>query len=151
MLRLIDPTSGPPLRRPRHLSTNASRNKALRRDMQIIFQDPYGSLDPRLPIGQSVMEGLNIHSVGSRKERLDIVMETLKKVGLETYHAHRFPHEFSGGQRQRIGSRAPRPRPPARLTSPSAPWMSPFNRRFSTSCATSRRNSASPTCSSRTT
>jgi peptide/nickel transport system ATP-binding protein/oligopeptide transport system ATP-binding protein len=71
--------------------------------MQIIFQDPYASLDPRVPIGESVMEGLHIHNIGSRKERFDIMIETLKKVGLEDYHARRYPHEFSGGQRQRIG------------------------------------------------
>jgi peptide/nickel transport system ATP-binding protein/oligopeptide transport system ATP-binding protein len=77
--------------------------KALRRDMQIIFQDPYASLDPRVPVGESVMEGLNIHKVGTQRERFDLMMETFRKVGLEGYHARRYPHEFSGGQRQRIG------------------------------------------------
>jgi peptide/nickel transport system ATP-binding protein/oligopeptide transport system ATP-binding protein len=77
--------------------------KVVRRDMQIIFQDPYASLDPRVPIGESVMEGLHIHRIGTPKERVDIMVETLKKVGLEDYHARRYPHEFSGGQRQRIG------------------------------------------------
>jgi peptide/nickel transport system ATP-binding protein/oligopeptide transport system ATP-binding protein len=77
--------------------------KAMRRNMQIIFQDPYASLDPRMPIGDSVMEGLNIHNIGSRSERYDIMIATLRKVGLEDYHARRYPHEFSGGQRQRIG------------------------------------------------
>ena len=77
--------------------------KAMRRNMQIIFQDPYASLDPRMPIGESVMEGLNIHGVGNPKNRWDVVIQTLKKVGLEDYHAKRYPHEFSGGQRQRIG------------------------------------------------
>jgi peptide/nickel transport system ATP-binding protein/oligopeptide transport system ATP-binding protein len=77
--------------------------KHVRRDMQIIFQDPYASLDPRVPIGDSVMEGLNIHRIGSPGERFDLMMDTLKKVGLEDYHARRYPHEFSGGQRQRIG------------------------------------------------
>jgi oligopeptide/dipeptide ABC transporter ATP-binding protein len=71
--------------------------------MQIIFQDPYASLDPRMPIGESVMEGLNIHNIGTRRERFEIMIETLRKVGLEDYHARRYPHEFSGGQRQRIG------------------------------------------------
>src|SRR5574340_1338462 len=104
MLRLIDPTSGSAFFEGRDIFTlNPRELKNLRRDMQIIFQDPYGSLDPRLPIGESVMEGLNIHQVGTHDERVDIMMSTLKKVGLETYHAHRFPHEFSGGQRQRIG------------------------------------------------
>jgi peptide/nickel transport system ATP-binding protein/oligopeptide transport system ATP-binding protein len=77
--------------------------KPVRRDLQIIFQDPYASLDPRVPIGESVMEGLQIHHVGTSKERTAIMLETLKKVGLEEYHSRRFPHEFSGGQRQRIG------------------------------------------------
>jgi peptide/nickel transport system ATP-binding protein/oligopeptide transport system ATP-binding protein len=85
------------------LSLKGKALKAMRRNMQIIFQDPYASLDPRMPIGQSVMEGLNVHGIGTRKERVDIMLDTLKKVGLEDYHARRYPHEFSGGQRQRIG------------------------------------------------
>jgi peptide/nickel transport system ATP-binding protein/oligopeptide transport system ATP-binding protein len=77
--------------------------KAARRNMQIIFQDPYASLNPRMPIGESVMAGLQIHNIGHPKERWDIAINMLKKVGLEDYHARRYPHEFSGGQRQRIG------------------------------------------------
>ncbi|HEY62280.1 MAG: ATP-binding cassette domain-containing protein [Anaerolineales bacterium] len=77
--------------------------KKMRRNMQIVFQDPYASLDPRLPIGESIAEGLKIHKIGSPKERVEIVIKTLQKVGLEDYHAYRYPHEFSGGQRQRIG------------------------------------------------
>jgi peptide/nickel transport system ATP-binding protein/oligopeptide transport system ATP-binding protein len=77
--------------------------KQLRRDMQIIFQDPYSSLNPRKPVSDSIMTGLNIHKVGTKKERQMTTMATLHKVGLEEYHAHRYPHEFSGGQRQRIG------------------------------------------------
>src|SRR5574342_29763 len=68
-----------------------------------MFPDPYASLDPRVPIGESVMEGLHIHKIGTPKERVDLMIDTLKKVGLEDYHARRYPHEFSGGQRQRIG------------------------------------------------
>jgi oligopeptide/dipeptide ABC transporter ATP-binding protein len=75
----------------------------MRRNMQIIFQDPYSSLDPRMTIGESVAEGLKIHGVGTASERQKIVIDTLKKVGLEDYHSKRYPHEFSGGQRQRIG------------------------------------------------
>jgi len=71
--------------------------------MQIIFQDPYASLDPRVPIGDSIMEGLKIHQIGSKQDWYDTVIDTLRKVGLEDYHARRYPHEFSGGQRQRIG------------------------------------------------
>jgi peptide/nickel transport system ATP-binding protein/oligopeptide transport system ATP-binding protein len=104
ILRLIEPTSGSVFingedviqMRPQSL-------KQARRNMQIIFQDPYASLNPRLPIGESVMEGLQIHNVGHPKERWEIAINMLKKVGLEDYHARRYPHEFSGGQRQRIG------------------------------------------------
>jgi oligopeptide/dipeptide ABC transporter ATP-binding protein len=77
--------------------------KAMRRNMQVIFQDPYASLDPRMTIGESVMEGLTIHGIGNPKDRWEAVLQMLKKVGLEDYHARRYPHEFSGGQRQRIG------------------------------------------------
>lgn len=77
--------------------------KALRRDMQIIFQDPYASLDPRITIGESVAEGLVIHGIGTPAERRERVREVLAKVGLSASHMSRFPHEFSGGQRQRIG------------------------------------------------
>jgi peptide/nickel transport system ATP-binding protein len=104
MLRLIEPTSGAVKFEGKDVFGLPPRDlKAVRRDMQIIFQDPYASLDPRVPIGESVMEGLHIHKIGTPKERVDIMLETLKKVGLEDYHARRYPHEFSGGQRQRIG------------------------------------------------
>jgi peptide/nickel transport system ATP-binding protein/oligopeptide transport system ATP-binding protein len=104
MLRLVEPTSGSVIFEGKDVFSLPPRElKVVRRDMQIIFQDPYASLDPRVPIGESVMEGLHIHKIGTPKERVDIMMETLKKVGLEDYHARRYPHEFSGGQRQRIG------------------------------------------------
>ena len=104
MLRLIEPTGGAVKFEDRDVfSMKPNELKVTRRDMQIIFQDPYASLDPRVPIGESVMEGLHIHRIGTPKERLDIMLETLKKVGLESYHSRRYPHEFSGGQRQRIG------------------------------------------------
>jgi len=104
MLRLIEPTSGSVLFDGQDMvALRGHELKAIRRDMQIIFQDPYASLDPRVPIGESVMEGLHIHKVGNPKERFDIMIDTLRKVGLEDYHARRYPHEFSGGQRQRIG------------------------------------------------
>jgi len=77
--------------------------KAMRRQMQIIFQDPYSSLDPRIPVGESIGEGLLVHGMRDARERNRIVIDTLKRVGLEPYHSRRFPHEFSGGQRQRIG------------------------------------------------
>ena len=104
MLRLVEPTSGKGYFDGREiLQLSESELKDIRREMQIIFQDPYASLDPRVPIGESIMEGLNIHGIGTRQERFGIMLDVLHKVGLEPYHARRYPHEFSGGQRQRIG------------------------------------------------
>lgn len=104
MLRLIEPTSGEvEFGGVNVLALKGQELKTMRRNMQIIFQDPYASLDPRIPVGESIGEGLRIHGIGTGQERQDLVMETLKKVGLESYHARRYPHEFSGGQRQRIG------------------------------------------------
>ena len=104
MLRLIEPTSGSVTYDAIDiLKLRGRQMKDMRRNMQIIFQDPYASLDPRMPIGESVMEGLNVHGIGTRRERFEVMLDTLRKVGLEDYHARRYPHEFSGGQRQRIG------------------------------------------------
>lgn len=104
MLRLIEPTSGSvTFNGAKVFDLSPSEMKKLRRNMQIIFQDPYASLDPRMPIGDSIAEGLNIHKIGSPKERFEVVLDTLKKVGLQENHVRRYPHEFSGGQRQRIG------------------------------------------------
>jgi oligopeptide/dipeptide ABC transporter ATP-binding protein len=104
MLRLTEPTSGEIEYEGQNVLKLRGRDlKAMRRNMQIIFQDPYASLDPRMPIGESVMEGLRIHGMGNSHERFELAIQTLKKVGLEDYHARRYPHEFSGGQRQRIG------------------------------------------------
>ncbi len=104
VLRLTELTSGSVEFEGKNLfALKGSELKEVRRDLQIIFQDPYSSLDPRVQIGDSVMEGLDIHKVGDRKNRFQLVIDTLKKVGLEEYHAKRYPHEFSGGQRQRIG------------------------------------------------
>jgi peptide/nickel transport system ATP-binding protein/oligopeptide transport system ATP-binding protein len=104
MLRLTEPTAGSVYFKGTDVfKLRGTELKTMRRNMQIIFQDPYASLDPRVPIGESVIEGLKIHGIGTPKERFDIAINTLKKVGLEDYHARRYPHEFSGGQRQRIG------------------------------------------------
>ena len=104
MLRLTEPTGGSVFLDGVNVFNLKGRElKEMRRHMQIIFQDPYASLDPRMPIGESVMEGLKIHSVGDPKERFNVTIDMLRKVGLEDYHARRYPHEFSGGQRQRIG------------------------------------------------
>jgi len=104
MLRLTEPSGGRIFFSDVDVFSLKGRGlKDMRRKMQIIFQDPYASLDPRLPIGDSIMEGLRIHNIGTPKERYGVVLDMLHKVGLEEYHAHRYPHEFSGGQRQRIG------------------------------------------------
>ena len=104
MLRLIEPTSGEvEFQGTDILKLKGRALKDMRRNIQIIFQDPYASLDPRLPVGESIAEGLKIHHIGNARDRKAKVLETLNKVGLEEYHAQRYPHEFSGGQRQRIG------------------------------------------------
>jgi oligopeptide/dipeptide ABC transporter ATP-binding protein len=103
LLRLIGADSGQILFDGRDITTLRERAlKPIRREMQIIFQDPFSSLDPRTPIGESIAEGLRVHGV-PRKERRQRALEALELVGLEQYHYRRFPHEFSGGQRQRIG------------------------------------------------
>jgi len=104
LLRLIEPTSGEvTVNGVEVFKLRGREMKEMRRNMQIIFQDPYASLDPRMPIGESIAEGLKIHNIGTSRERFETVIEMLRKVGLEDYHARRYPHEFSGGQRQRIG------------------------------------------------
>jgi peptide/nickel transport system ATP-binding protein len=116
ILRLIEPTGGEILFRSEQLAepgeehkvvdvVKASRKrlKALRREMQIIFQDPYSSLNPRMTIGAIVGEPLLVHGLAKGKEREDRVRELLAAVGLKPDHMKRYPHEFSGGQRQRIG------------------------------------------------
>jgi oligopeptide/dipeptide ABC transporter ATP-binding protein len=104
ILRLVEPTAGSVIFDGADIAkVNARALKTLRRNMQIIFQDPYSSLDPRVPIGESIGEGLLIHGTKDSRARNAVVVDMLKKVGLEEYHARRYPHEFSGGQRQRIG------------------------------------------------
>ncbi len=104
MIRLIPHTKGSVLfERKDVFLLKGDELKKMRRNMQIVFQDPYSSLDPRLPVGESIAEGLVIHNIGTKQERFEMVMAVMKKVGLEDYHAMRYPHEFSGGQRQRIG------------------------------------------------
>jgi len=104
MLRLDEATAGEVYFRDQNVfAARGEELKQLRRKMQIVFQDPYASLDPRLPVGDAIAEGLVIHKLGDANERYDRVLKALKMVGLEEYHASRYPHEFSGGQRQRIG------------------------------------------------
>ncbi|MGH2560433.1 MAG: ATP-binding cassette domain-containing protein, partial [Thermomicrobiales bacterium] len=104
IIRLYDPTEG-------HVYLNGDDISRLkpravqpyRRDIQMIFQDPSASLDPRMTVGSVIAEPLNIFGAGSRIERRERVQELLRVVGLNAYFANRYPHEFSGGQRQRIG------------------------------------------------
>jgi oligopeptide transport system ATP-binding protein len=105
ILRLIEPTSGEVLFEGRDvMALNGPDLAAIRRDMQIIFQDPYASLNPRMTVGAIIGEALEIHGLAkTRKIYEDRVAELLETVGLHPDHIHRFPHEFSGGQRQRIG------------------------------------------------
>jgi oligopeptide/dipeptide ABC transporter ATP-binding protein len=103
LLRLIDPTAGKIVFDGTDITRlKGAALKPFRRRMQIIFQDPYASLDPRSPIGDSIGDGLRVHGV-SRTDRRKRVAEIMDKVGLAPYHERRYPHEFSGGQRQRIG------------------------------------------------
>ncbi len=104
LLRLLEPTAGEiefdgiDVR-----SLGGSDLKAMRRHMQIVFQDSVGSLDPRMKVGDLIAEGLTIHDIAGRKERDGIVHEMLDRVGMSREAADRYPHQFSGGQRQRIG------------------------------------------------
>ncbi|MFC1901434.1 ABC transporter ATP-binding protein [Chloroflexota bacterium] len=104
LLRLEEPTSGRVLYKGSDIALRDKRElKELRKDAQMIFQDPQSSLDPRMTIGDSIGEALLIHFADSEKERLARVEELLKRVGLEPGHAMRYPHELSGGQKQRTG------------------------------------------------
>jgi oligopeptide transport system ATP-binding protein len=104
ILRLIEPTSGEVWFDNKDvLSLNKNELRPLRREMQIIFQDPYASLNPRLSILSIISEPLVIHKIGNKSEQKDRVAELLKKVGLDPDYMYRYPHEFSGGQRQRLG------------------------------------------------
>ena len=104
VLRLIEPTAGSVVFEGRDLcSVTHGEMRRLRRDMQIIFQDPFGSLDPRFRVEDVIVEPLIIHEKMSREARRTRVAELLRAVGMDESAARRYPHEFSGGQRQRIG------------------------------------------------
>jgi oligopeptide/dipeptide ABC transporter ATP-binding protein len=104
VLRLVEPDAGEVCFDGEDvLAARRARLRALRRRMQVIFQDPFASLNPRMTIGETIGEGLRIHRIGNAREREARVAELLRTVGLEPAHATRYPHEFSGGQRQRIG------------------------------------------------
>ena len=108
IIRLHEPTSGTIIYdgNPIYDSRTGTAVNMLpyRRKMQVVFQDPYASLDPRMTIGDIVGEPIDIHSLaGSKQERHDRIISLLERVGLNSEHANRYPHEFSGGQRQRVG------------------------------------------------
>jgi oligopeptide/dipeptide ABC transporter ATP-binding protein len=104
VLRLLTPTAGRILFEGEDITTTPARQlRALRRDTAMVFQDPYGSLNPRMRVGSIVGEPLRVNGFGSRDEVDRRVRELLAQVGLNVEHFNRFPHEFSGGQRQRIG------------------------------------------------
>jgi len=104
ILRLIPATTGTVRFDGQDIfSLSTAELKPLRREMQLVFQDPYSSLDPRSKVGDIVGEGLRVHGVTDRQERHQRVLEALQMVGMQEQHMRRFPHEFSGGQRQRIG------------------------------------------------
>lgn len=104
ILRLMQPTSGQVKFEGQDVSElDAKETHKLRREMQMVFQDPYGSINPRMTVGEIVGEPLAIHGIAKGTEKDKIVRDLLEKVGLRSQHMRRFPHEFSGGQRQRIG------------------------------------------------
>jgi oligopeptide transport system ATP-binding protein len=104
ILQLYRPTAGEVFFEGQDLTTlKGERCAAMRRRMQMIFQDPYASLNPRMTVGDIIGEPLEVHNIGQGKERRERVQELLRVVGLNPYFVNRYPHEFSGGQRQRIG------------------------------------------------
>jgi ABC-type oligopeptide transport system ATPase subunit len=104
ILRLLEPTSGSVRFEGRELtSLGREEMRKIRREMQIVFQDPYASLDPRMTVGDIVAEPLVVHGIGTRRDRRARVRELLDVVGFDPGFINRYPHEFSGGQRQRIG------------------------------------------------
>jgi len=104
ILQLYKPTAGEVIYKGQNLTKLPEESiRPMRKDMQMIFQDPYSSLDPRMTVANIIGEPLRVHNVGSSNERIDRVKELLSLVGLSPGYVNRYPHEFSGGQRQRIG------------------------------------------------
>ena len=108
LIRLLEATAGEVKYRKNNKMINLNdldkkEMKNMRRDIQIIFQDPFSSLDSRMSVRDIIAEPLKLNKIGTKKERTDRVRELLRKVGLRDYQMNRYPHEFSGGQRQRIG------------------------------------------------
>lgn len=104
LLRLIEPTEGQVLFEGKDVTAMGKEElRKIRRDMQIVFQDPFASLNPRHTVERILEEPMIIHGIGNSKERKQRILQLLDVVGLNSYHAKRYPHQFSGGQRQRIG------------------------------------------------
>jgi oligopeptide transport system ATP-binding protein len=104
LIRLIEASDGKIVFEDKEItSMSKSELRKTRRDIQMVFQDPYASLNPRHSIEQILEEPLIVHGIGTKEERRKLVREMLEVVGLSSYHAKRYPHQFSGGQRQRIG------------------------------------------------
>ena len=104
ILRLTEPSAGRAIYEGKDIfAMSQSELQAIRQDMQMVFQDPFSSLNPRKRIGDILQEPLDIHDIGDKAERTEKVLAMLKRVGLQAEHYYRYPHEFSGGQRQRIG------------------------------------------------
>ncbi|SFD79804.1 ABC transporter ATP-binding protein [Roseivivax sediminis] len=104
LLRLVEPTDGACFYRGENIfEKSPSEFARFRRELQMVFQDPYSSLNPKMRVGDILEEAMKIHGIGTRRTRTDRVIELLETVGLSSEHYFRFPHEFSGGQRQRIG------------------------------------------------
>lgn len=104
ILKLVDSTEGKVMHGDRDiLQLSGKELRDARKDLQMVFQDPFTSLNPRQRIGEILTEPLVIHNIGTKKERTEMVMDILTKVGMQMEHYYRFPHELSGGQRQRIG------------------------------------------------
>ncbi|MBM6616451.1 ABC transporter ATP-binding protein [Bacillus suaedaesalsae] len=104
LLRLLDPSEGSVLFENKEITSLSKEElRRLRREMQMVFQDPYASLNPRHTVEKILEEPLIVHGIGNKTERKKRVQEILEVVGLSSYHAKRYPHQFSGGQRQRIG------------------------------------------------
>jgi len=104
VMRLIEPSSGKIIFKGEDVTTvGGAKLRALRRHLQIVFQDPYASLNPRLKVADAIAEPMAVHGIGDAASRRERVQELLRLTGLRSFHADRYPHEFSGGQRQRIG------------------------------------------------
>ncbi len=104
LMRLTDPTDGNIQVLGKDITAlKQSELTELRKNVQMVFQDPYTSLDPRQRVGSILMEALEIHGIGTRTERMEAALKIMERVGLRDEHFYRYPHEFSGGQRQRVG------------------------------------------------